>query len=417
MLRNYLLVAWKVLLRRKFFTFVSLFGVGLTMMVLLVGVAFLDHTFAPHAPEWKGGRTLGIYRLTLRGPENVMTSACGYGFLSRFRSLTDLPGVERLAVTASPQTAVSYLGQRRIESALRRTDGEFWRVMDFDFLEGGPFTNDDEKNGNFVAVINRATRQRFFGKAAALGRSLEVDGQRFRVVGVVENVPVVRTTSSADVWVPISTSKSSDYKRDWMGPFSALILARRRADFPDIKAEVARRVKLSVADLEDPKNYKQVNAGADTLFEATAREVLSNDNSEGQAGKLWLVLAAAGLLFLTLPTVNLVNINLSRVLERSSEIGVRKAFGASSGTLVGQFVVENIFLTLLGSLVGLALAAGALAAVNASGFIAYSSFALNFRVFLAGLGLALFFGLLSGVYPAWRMSRLHPVYALRGRDA
>ena len=71
MLRNYLLVAWKVLLRRKFFTFVSLFGVGLTMMVLLVGVAFLDYSFAAHEPEVFGSRTLGIYMMALAGPESV----------------------------------------------------------------------------------------------------------------------------------------------------------------------------------------------------------------------------------------------------------------------------------------------------------------------------------------------------------
>ena len=61
------------------------------------------------------------------------------------------------------------------------------------------------------------------------------------------------------------------------------------------------------------------------------------------------------LLFMLLPTLNLVNINLSRILERSSEIGVRKAFGASSRTLVGQFVVENLVLTLIGAAVGLVL--------------------------------------------------------------
>lgn len=417
MLRNYLLVAWKVLLRRKFFTFVSLVGVGLTMTVLLVAVAFLDYTFAPHAPERNGARTLGIYRLTLAGDDNTRSGAPGYAFLERFRTLTQLPGVERLAIATESQPAVSYLGERKVESALRRTDGEFWRVMRFDFLEGAPFTDADERDGHFVAVINRATRERFFAGKPAVGKTLEVDGQRFRVVGVVENVPVVRFTTSADVWVPVSTAKSSDYKHEWMGSFNALILARSPADFPQIKAEVARRVKRSEADLEDPKAFQRVHAGADTLFETMARQLLSERGQEGDAKKLWMFLAGAALLFLTLPTVNLVNVNLSRIVERSSEIGVRKAFGASSWALVGQFVVENVVLTLVGSLLGLALAAGALAALNASGFVAYSSFALNFRVFLAGLGLALFFGLLSGVYPAWRMSRLHPVYALRGRDA
>jgi putative ABC transport system permease protein len=95
---------------------------------------------------------------------------------------------------------------------------------------------------------------------------------------------------------------------------------------------------------------------------------------------------------------------------------VRKAFGASSWTLVGQFVVENVVLTLVGAAVGLLFAALALSAINASGVIPYAHLGLNVRVFLYGLSIALFFGLFSGVYPAWRMSRLHPVKALRGRS-
>lgn len=117
-----------------------------------------------------------------------------------------------------------------------------------------------------------------------------------------------------------------------------------------------------------------------------------------------------------LPALNLANINLSRILERTSEIGVRKAFGASSRALVGQFLVENVVLTLVGGSIGLVGGAIGLAIVNRSGLIPYADFSLNWRVFLYGLAAALVFGLLSGVYPAWRMSRLDPVQALRGRS-
>ena len=74
-------------------------------------------------------------------------------------------------------------------------------------------------------------------------------------------------------------------------------------------------------------------------------------------------------------------------------------------------------LTLIGAAIGLALAAAVLRAFNVSGLIPHTQFQLNFRIFLYGLAIALFFGLFSGVYPAWRMSKLHPVQALRGRSA
>jgi putative ABC transport system permease protein len=116
-----------------------------------------------------------------------------------------------------------------------------------------------------------------------------------------------------------------------------------------------------------------------------------------------------------LPSLNLINLSLSRILERSSEIGVRKAFGASSWTLVGQFLVENAVLTLVGGALGYVLSVVALRVVTDSGWIPYADLQLSLRVFFVALGMSLVFALLSGVYPAWRMSRLHPVEALHGR--
>jgi putative ABC transport system permease protein len=115
-----------------------------------------------------------------------------------------------------------------------------------------------------------------------------------------------------------------------------------------------------------------------------------------------------------LPAVNLINLNTSRIMERASEIGVRKAFGASSRSLVGQFVVENLVLTLVGAALGFVASAWLLRAINDSGVIQYAELALNYRIFGWGVLLAVLFGLFSGVYPAWRMARLHPVQALKG---
>jgi len=364
---------------------------------------------------------LGVYKLSMRGDGNRQSSEAGYMFLDRYvRPMASLPQVEAFSIASRPNTVVSYLGGRKIESQLKRTDGEFWRIVDFRFLEGGPFTPADEANGNFVAVINETTRRRFFGDAGdapAVGRTLEADGQRFRVVGVVPDVPVLRFVSYADLWVPISTAKSSSYRAELLGNFNGLILARSRADFPRLKAEFDGHRREAERHLPDPKSYNQLVVGADTHFEAVARMLMPIDEEDSGARLMATLLALAALLFMLLPTVNLVNLNLSRILDRASEIGVRKAFGASSRTLVGQFLLENVILTLIGSLIGLALSAGVLNALNQSGLIPYAHLTLNFRVFAYGMAAALFFGCLSGVYPAWRMSRLHPVQALRGRTA
>jgi putative ABC transport system permease protein len=119
-------------------------------------------------------------------------------------------------------------------------------------------------------------------------------------------------------------------------------------------------------------------------------------------------------MFMALPALNLITLNLSRIMERSSEIGVRRAFGAPRSALVRQFVFENIVVTVIGGAIGFALAGMMLPLLNTVSPIPDAQFSLNLRVFAWGMVMAVFFGILSGVYPAWKMSRLHPVNALRG---
>ena len=137
------------------------------------------------------------------------------------------------------------------------------------------------------------------------------------------------------------------------------------------------------------------------------------NNRDNGVAILITVIIVFALFIMLLPTLNLININLSRIMERSSEIGVRKAFGASSRTLVYQFIVENIILTVFGALIGLLLSFIILTVVNNSDLIANLHLTINLTVLFYSLLACLVFGLLSGVYPAWRMSRLHVVTALK----
>jgi putative ABC transport system permease protein len=286
--------------------------------------------------------------------------------------------------------------------------------MEFDFIEGGPFTEQDEALGNFVAVINEKTRERFFSDEPAVGRDLRAGGQTFTVVGVVRNVPMLRMLSFAEIWVPISTTKSTDYRSRLVGGFAGILLAESRSRFPEIKAEFERRLKE--ADLSETPQFDTIESGARTIMEELAH-LESGETETGRAYIVWLFVRTGllAILFMALPALNLINLNLSRILERSSEIGVRKAFGASSRTLVGQFLVESVLLTLLGGLLGLVAAEVVMAIVNESGLVPYAAVHVNYRVFCYGLLLSVIFGLLSGAYPAWRMSRMHPVEAIRGR--
>jgi len=412
MIRNYLKVALKVLGRRKFFTFISLFGISFTLLVLTVVTALFDHTFGPDATEPLQDRSLYVERAVMYGPHSTWTGSSGFRLLDQ--NARNLPGVERLSLYEDGRTVHSYLDGRKISSTLKRTDAEFWNILHFDFLEGGPYVESDVAAARMVAVINARTRERFFDGRPAVGQTIEADGQRFRVVGVVENISEVRMTPFAEIWVPYTTAKTDAYKREVMGSWHAVALARDTAAMPAIHEEFNSR--LHRFELPDPKHYEAIVAPFETKFQVFARmmDVGDRKNPDSHVWRLVGLLAGLGLLFVLIPTVNLVNINISRIMERASEIGVRKAFGAPARTLVGQFLLENVLLTLVGALGGFILSVVTLRMLERSGLFEYAHFTLNARIFGYGVTLAILFGLISGVYPAWRMSRLNPVDALKG---
>ena len=193
--------------------------------------------------------------------------------------------------------------------------------------------------------------------------------------------------------------------------YSAIILARSKADLPKIKqeyADVVAKIK------PDNKDFDQFSSHADNYVASFTRQMTGKSDNSG-VNLIIMALSVFVLLFMLLPTLNLININTSRIMERSSEIGVRKAFGASSKTLVWQFIVENIILTFFGTLIGILLSFVILQVINHSDLIANIRLTMNLTVLTYSLLACLLFGLLSGVYPAWRMSRLQVVTALKAQ--
>jgi putative ABC transport system permease protein len=412
MLTNYIKIALKVLGRRKFFTFISLFGISLTLVVLMVVTAVMDNAFAPRAPESRFDRALVIHTIGIYGKEGGFTGNPGYGFLDKYAR--GLAAAEKTTFFSDTERVVVYHRGAKIETRMRWTDGAYWNVLDFRFLDGGPFTQADDDNANHVAVISADMRGKLFGKGPAIGQTFEVDGQSFKVAGVVEDVPVLRRSGFSDIWVPNMTQKTSAWKTQNMGQYNAVVLARSKADFPELRREFNERITHFVFD--DPKNQDRLVVSLNTPFEAFAVTFHFSDRMSAaeHARIVRLIMLILALLFVSLPTMNLISINLSRIMERSSEIGVRKAFGASSRSLIGQFVLENVVLTIIGGAIGFVLSVIALSAITRADLLPNAVFDINLRIFGYGMLLAALFGVFSGVYPAWRMSRMQPVNALRG---
>ena len=410
MFGNYLKMAWKVLGRRRFFTFVSLFGIGFTLTTLMIVVTLADHVLAPSYPESRRDRTLVLEQISMSGDRSTWVSGPGYKFIATYAR--DLPGVERLSVYTRPRQAATFRDGRKQTFDIRYTDAEFWRVMDFDFREGAAFTEADDRNAARVAVISESTRRRFFGDRPGVGETIDLDATAYRVVGVVRDVPWHRHDTVADVWLPLHTHRAPGFFDRLLGGCTAAMLLEPGADVRQVQA--AFRERLTRVEFPDPERYHTMLGLPMTPLERLAHETLHLEIGQTAPRRFILFSLLAVLGFMLLPAINLVNINLSRIYERSSEIGVRKAFGAAGPHLVLQFVVENVVLCLLGGVIGLAGAFVILRAASLLPQLPFTEFHLNWRIFAAAFLLATVFGLLSGVWPAWKMSRRHPVAALKG---
>jgi putative ABC transport system permease protein len=412
MLKNYFKIAIAVLRRRKFFTFISLFGISFTLTILMVASAFLDKAISADYPDMKRDRSLYLTAVELRNTKLGWFNRSPLSLYYINTYLSTLKKPEKIAFSSSSSAANTYVNNKKIVVDYNYTNAAFWQVMEFDFLEGKPYNQKQIDQAQHVAVISEGLKKKYFGDVpSVIGKYIEADNTRYQVIGVVKDVSKTLWTVYGNMYLPYTTSKFSDKNTDLMGSYTAVLVAKSTGEIPAMVAEYNQMLKKVPFD---KKQFDQLDIRPDTYLASLTRGILGDDKSTGIT-KFFLVLGLVTFIFLLLPTINLVNINITRIMERSSEIGVRKAFGASSRTLVFQFVIENMILTCIGGLIGLVLSVLAIYFINSADLIGNLNLTMNLKVLFYSFIACLFFGLLSGVYPAWQMSRLNVVTALKAQ--
>lgn len=417
MLKNYLKIAVKVLLRRKLFTLISLFGISFTTMILIIISAEVNSLIAPAAPEVNLNRTLFLRFILFTYDKGMAMGNPSYYFLDRYVRPLNTP--EKISFYSSQNIIIyKYLQNKRAAVNLKYTDSNFWSIMKFEFVEGRPYLKSDVDNINYYAVISEKTSKGYFGNKSAIGKPITLDDVTYRVAGVVRDVNKGRA-SYADVWVPLTTGKYDLKDPDYSG-FEAMILAKDKDDFKKIQDEFYG--KLKYVQSSDNSVLKKVTCPlkpySDWLEGGRILGVrIFKDNYAPLENENWLNFGNTIIVFMSffilLPVLNLIYMNLTRISERASEISIRKSFGASSITLTGQFIIENLVLTALGGVTGFLMAIAGISILNNSEYFE-SGLKIDLTIGLYGLAFIFLFGLLSGVYPAYKMSRLNPVEGLRG---
>lgn len=413
MLKNYIKIALAVLKRRKFFTFVSLFGISFTLTIIIVITAIFDHLFSAAYPDINRDRELYItsLKMTSQKKGNTYEGEMSPYFFDNYISKLKSANI-KVAMHTEAKIAYTYANNKKLDLNIKYTNAQFWEVFQYAFIEGKPFTTQQIDNNEKVIIISDQTRADYFdGDKNAVGNYVEIDNNRYRVIGVVKRVSAAFKFQYGDAFLPYTESKSARLtSKNNDGPFIATILVDEKKNLSKVQQEyhqMISKVRL------DGSTYDKMHSYAGSYLSTFTRSFADSDSSDSGVGQFYSIISLIIILFLLLPTLNLINLNISRITERFSEIGVRKAFGASSKVLAIQFVVENIILTLIGGLLGLALSFIVIQFFNNSNYINNLQLSINFTVLFFSLLACLMFGFLSGVYPAWRMSKLHVAVALK----
>ncbi|MEO0471502.1 MAG: ABC transporter permease [Bacteroidota bacterium] len=439
MLSNYFKLALKVLARKKFYTFVSLFGISFTLMVLMLMVGFLDNEFGNHSPISRSDRMLFLGAVTMKlnvpdtsrvvdsvlqdgimtydttlniGETTRSTSNSEAGFYLLDNYLRDLPHVENYSFYSSGGSFDVYLNSQKLKLDATYTDANYWDVFDYEFVEGRPYRAAEVETASPGVVITEKGRRAYFGEGVkAEGMEMLISGKTYKVLGVIANAS--RASFRSDIFVPYTHMRpGAIQEKNYLGGFEAAFLANSASEMTAVQG-AAQHMIPSIPMLE-PDDFNHLEFDLLPFLEQNARSIFFND--EDAIYYFILVLGVILGLFVVVPTLNLININVTRIMERSSEIGVRKAFGAKSTDLLVQFIFENIILTFIGGLIGLLLALLMMKMLNDSQVIAPvrlvfypSAFGLSILVWFV-------FGIASGLLPALRMSRLHVVSALKRNE-
>ncbi len=440
MLTNYIKMAWKVLGRRKFFTFISLFGISFTLMILMLITAFLNQELGKKAPmknrdrlvmmpfisqklvvpdtsyqidsTYLDGRMVYDSTMDIGEQQRSMSiGGIGYYFLDNY--MRAIPSAQNYTFFNIINNFDVYLEHGKLEVSPNFCDANYWEVFNFPFLDGKPFTRVEVENAAQVAVLTDKAAIGYFGTTEdVLGKRISLDGKQFEVIGLVPKYEGSRDFLTSDLFLPLSTSNPAQLNdEDFLGGFSAAFLA----ESPSRKARLLADIEHleQTIQMPDPKQYNQLVLNPMTFFQFAAWNQVWEEDPKKSFYIVSSVLMGLLLLFILLPSLNLININISRIMERNSEIGIRKAFGADSRAILLQFIFENIILTFLGGAIGLIMAWLLLNALNESQLLGAFKLKFDWRVFIYSIIIFLLFGLLSGILPAWRMSRVQIADALK----
>ncbi len=307
--------------------------------------------------------------------------------------------VKAVVPQVSTNLTVSTASASESSTSVIGTTPNYFTVTTSRIGTGSAFTKADDTNASKVAVIGSTLATVLFPTGSALGQSIQVDGTPFTVVGILQTQSTTGLSDPNSVVIaPINR-----VQRSFTG-FGAISTMTVEATSSDAVSAAQGEVEVMLDQLLAYDPDSRTATAPYTITDQT--QLLQTAAASAQS--FTVLLGAVAAISLLVGGIGVTNVMLVTVTERTREIGIRKALGATRGAILGQFLVEAATLTLLGGVLGVVLALiGARFEINGT-----QPVVLDYSIPLA-LGVSVAIGVFFGVYPAARAAAMRPIQALR----
>lgn len=433
MYKVYLKQAMQMLRQNKFFSIIYITGTGLAItMVMILAILYYFRT-GNIAPETNRDRMLVIQHgkiLNKTEGQGNGSSRLSYPTIKEcFYSMQTPEAVTAILPIGEQTEFIQTPGSDEVYNGLvMGTDVAFWKIFQFRFLVGKPYTEEEFTSGIRKAVVSESLARRLFNTSDATGKTFLLNFEEYQVSGVVEDVPSIAQFCYAEMWIPFTNRPSQIQGSKWcdfiLGHMQLYILAKKPGDFDAIRREAEENCRRYSANI--PQYNFVLNEQPDTVLRAWLR---TDSFASPKFMKLFIQIFSVIFLLLLVPSINLTGMTASRMKKRMEELGIRKAFGAQNRTLLLQILYENLLLTLLGGLIGLLISYGLIFMLkgwllgnydwDGSSLTASIDLSpgmlINPAIFGYTLIFCLILNLMSALVPAWRALRRPIVDALNDK--